>query len=77
MKSLQLAIFAMLCLSTSAWAQMTPHGRAQHYGFDGNSWGAPAQVVPNANMCAPDWAKAVWGPNGSLLGYRCWTNSNG
>jgi hypothetical protein len=77
MKNPQLAIFAILCLSTSAWAQTTPQWRAQHYGFDENRWRAPAQVVPNANMCAPDWAKAVWGPNGSLLGYRCWTNSNG
>jgi hypothetical protein len=77
MKNLQLAIFAILCLSTSAWARTTPQWRAQHYGFDENRWRAPAQVVPNANMCAPDWAKAVWGRNGSLLGYRCWTNSNG
>ena len=28
-------------------------------------------IVDNANSCAPDLAKAVWGPDSQLVGYRC------
>lgn len=77
MEHLRLAVFAIFCLTASAWAQTTPQWRAQQYGFDGNRWVAPAQVVPNANLCAPGLARAVWGANGALLGYRCWISSNG
>jgi hypothetical protein len=31
----------------------------------------------NANECAPDLPRAIWGPPGILLGYSCYDNSNG
>ena len=81
MKHVRLAILAITCLSTSAWAQTAPgkadaipQWRAQHRLSDGNNG---AQIVPNANQCAPELSTAVWGPNSTLLGYSCWTNSNG
>jgi hypothetical protein len=77
MKYLQLAILAIVCLSTPALAQKsanaTPQWRAQLNAFDGNSRAA----VPNANQCAPGFAQPVWGPNSALLGYSCSNYANG
>jgi hypothetical protein len=81
MKSLQLAVLAIVCLSTSALAQNAsgrtnaiPQWRAQLNSFDGNRPGAP---VSNANQCAPGYAQPVWGQNSALLGYSCSNYANG
>jgi hypothetical protein len=81
MKHVRLAILAMTCLSTSAWAQTGPgkagafpQWRAQHSLFDGN---AGRQMVPNANECASALPTAVWGANSTILGYSCENGSNG
>jgi hypothetical protein len=69
MKHLQLAILAIVCLSTSALAQGAPsatYGAAQLNVFDGNKPGAP---VSDANQCEPGYAQPVWGPDSALLGY--------
>ncbi len=38
---------------------------------------ALSHIVRNANECAPDQAKAVWGAGAVLLGYSCYDNPNG
>lgn len=35
------------------------------------------KYVRNANSCGMELSRAVWGPNGTLLGYACFRNSNG
>jgi hypothetical protein len=79
MKGLQFALLAIFCLSTSALAQSSttngpPHWRADVNVYDWNRQGAP---VPNANQCAPGYARPVWGPNSVLLGYSCSNYANG
>jgi hypothetical protein len=81
MKHLQFAILAIFYLSASTLAQSapsttnaTPRWRAQLDVFDGNRQRAP---VPNANQCAPGYARPVWGPNSALLGYSCSNYANG
>jgi hypothetical protein len=79
MKCSAVAIVALASLSSTAWAQSAtsswrqeieradeatmPHDMARGY-------------VRNANSCAPDLARAVWGPKQVLLGYACYENSN-
>jgi hypothetical protein len=81
MKHIQLAVLAIVCLSTSALAQSapghtnaTPQWRAQLNVFDGNR---QAASVPDANQCAPGYAQPVWGQNSALLGYSCSNYANG
>jgi len=81
MKHIQFVILAIFCLSTSALAQSAPGGanatpqwRAQRNVFDGNG---PGASVPNANQCAPGYARPVWGANSALVGYSCSNYANG
>jgi hypothetical protein len=36
----------------------------------------PMRYVRNANNCGPDLSRAVFGPNGAILGYACYRNPN-
>ena len=36
----------------------------------------PMRYVRNANNCGPDLSRAVFGPNGVVLGYACYRNPN-
>ncbi len=36
----------------------------------------PMRYVRNANNCGPDLSRAVFGPNGVILGYACYRNPN-
>jgi hypothetical protein len=75
MKHLQIAILAIVCLSTPALAQgRSPQYRAQLNDFDGYTQGG---LVPDPNQCAPTYAQPVWGPNSTLQGYSCSNYANG
>ncbi len=60
------------CLAAAASPDSEPHSIIMSTG----PW-AYGHIVRNANQCAPDQAKAVWGPDSSLLGYACYNNPNG
>lgn len=36
----------------------------------------PFRYVRNPNNCGPDLSRAVWCPNGVILGYACYRDSN-
>jgi hypothetical protein len=81
MKPVKIAILAVFCLLTSPpvhsapdAANASPKLRAQFRGLDGNRRGG---VFPDANQCAPVYARPVWGPHSELLGYSCSNYANG
>jgi hypothetical protein len=74
MKHLPFTILAIFCLSASAETARSPQWRAQFNDFEGNTQGAS---VPNANQCAPGYARPVWGANSALVGYSCSNYANG
>ena len=81
MKHLPFAILALFYMSASALAQSAPSAghavpqwRAQLNVYDGNR---QAAQVPDANQCAPGYARPVWGANSALLGYSCSNYANG
>jgi hypothetical protein len=83
MKYSCVAIVALLSLSSAAWAETGTNpppasrqaiAQADALGMSNN----PATGYRrNANNCAPDLARAVWGPREALLGYACYDNPNG
>jgi hypothetical protein len=81
MKPVQCAILAVFCLLTPAPVQSAPgttntapKWRALLNGLDGSRRGG---LFPDANQCAPVYARPVWGPNSQLLGYSCSNYANG
>ena len=83
MKRFCLAIAAVLCASSIAYAQNEPraYGAAQR----DSQYPAPTysglpplgHVVRNANDCAPSHAEAVWGAGNAAAGYACSDSANG
>jgi len=80
MKQLHLTLLALLCLSSAAYAQGAPSLAGAAASSDNRQYSAIApigqgisdRIVQNANNCAPDRARAVWGANSTLLGYSCY-----
>jgi len=82
MKRHGLIIVGLVCLSSSAWAQLgtgAPESWSVHHSPVGwNADGTRFPIVPNANDCAPFLPEAVWGPDSSgPIGYSCHRSSNG
>ncbi|MGA2041977.1 MAG: hypothetical protein ABSG83_01260 [Roseiarcus sp.] len=78
MRTLQLTIVALLAIHAAAHAQTSPTAADRAFTsrfMDSFTPGKGPQssdrIVRDANGCAPDVASAVWGRNGSLLGYSC------
>lgn len=76
-----LAIVALLSLSSAALAYggATPVSRQEiaRAAEATMSHDPASHYVRNANNCGVEMSRAVWGPNGALLGYACYSNSNG
>ena len=79
MKRLPLTLLALLCLSSAAYAQSDAR-LAAAASSDNRQYSAIASIeqatsdrnIGNANDCAPDRARPVWGANSALLGYSCY-----
>lgn len=84
MKRVSLAIVALLCASSIAWAQNEPRAYGAASQRD-SQYPAPVysglpplgHVVRNANDCAPGRAEAVWGAGNAAAGYACSDSANG
>lgn len=63
------------------FAQATPRSpstlRAVGKAQDSSSLHPGDHYVRNANRCAGEKTRPVWGHNGALLGYSCYENPNG
>ena len=83
MNRMCIAAFVLMSVSSEASAQnaVNPpplsHGEIERAAAASMSLYPADQYVRNANDCAPETARAVWGPNGALLGYGCYSNPNG
>jgi hypothetical protein len=77
-----IAIVTLLSLSSAALAYgATPNPASrQEIARAGDavmSLYPASRYIRNANNCGADKARAAWGPNEILLGYGCYSNSNG
>jgi hypothetical protein len=84
MKSIAVALFALVALSSGASAQnganhfaAAPPNVAQYPASSDELQPGTTRLQRSANDCAPDMPRAVWGPTGGLLGYSCYSNPNG
>ncbi len=81
MRRMCIAGFAVLSVSSAALAQSAfnpiSHREIERAAAASMSLYPADHYVRHANNCGPDMARAVWGPNGALLGYACYMNSNG
>jgi hypothetical protein len=82
MKRTCVAICALVSLYGSAMAQSWPYypvSRQEIAWADraSSSLHPADRYVRNANNCAPELPRAVWGRYGELLGYACYRNPNG
>jgi hypothetical protein len=73
MKQLPIALIAACGLFAAACEESGPRLAMA----DAASPGGGQHVVRSANDCAPDSAQPVWGAGNALVGYSCFTNSNG
>ena len=78
MRQSYLTIAALLCVSSVAFAQSDPRAAGaapsgdQRYPVVASAGLQPARrIVRNANDCAPDRARAVWGASPTPIGYAC------
>ncbi len=77
-----IAIFAVMSVSSAALAQDATNPPINYQAIQRATAGSmslyPAdRYVRSANDCAPEMARAVWGHNGTLLGYACYSDPNG
>ncbi len=77
-----LAIVALLSLSSAALAYNgapNPVSRQEiaRVAEASMSRNLASHYVRNANNCGGEMSRAVWGQSGTLLGYACYSNSNG
>ncbi len=75
-----IAIVALLSLTSAALAQGETQVSRQEIARAAEasmSHDPASHYVRNANNCGADMSRAVWGPNEVLLGYACYSNSNG
>jgi hypothetical protein len=83
MKSSCFAVVALLSLSSAAWAQSSVSPGSVSREDIARAASMSMSLYPashyarNANNCAPEQSRAVWGRNQVLLGYACYTNPNG
>ncbi len=83
MNRMCIAVFAVMSVSSAALAQsavnppQVSHGEIERAAAMSMSLYPADHYVRNANNCGPEMARAVWGPNGALLGYACYSNPNG
>ncbi len=79
MSRMFIAVLALLSVSSAAFAQSAPTLRQEIADAAARSMSLhPADnYVRNANRCGMELSRAVWGQNGTLLGYACYRNSNG
>ncbi|HEY1944932.1 MAG TPA: hypothetical protein VGH40_22690 [Roseiarcus sp.] len=83
MKRMIIAGFALLSISSAAFAQTAPYSRSIAHQQIAQAAASTMSLHPsdhyvrNANNCGMELSRAVWGPNGTLLGYGCYRDSNG
>jgi hypothetical protein len=83
MNRIFVAVFAVMSVSSAAFAQSAinpppiSHAEIERAAAASMSLYPADHYVRNANNCGPEMARAVWGPNGTLLGYACYSNPNG
>lgn len=76
------AVVALMSLSSAAWARTEvgswqPNREEIAQAANATMSHDPATLyVRNANSCAGDQARAVWGSQQVLLGYACYDNPN-
>ncbi len=81
MKWISISLFFLLSASSAALAQSpAPHGPPAFRDIarydNEKSTLYPDRYVRNANNCAPELSRAIFGPNGAILGYACYRNPN-
>ncbi|MBV8662912.1 MAG: hypothetical protein JO107_07400 [Hyphomicrobiales bacterium] len=86
MSRLCIAALALLSVSSAALAQYAPDPAypwtitPQAIAFPESrsmSFNPDERYVRNPNTCGMELSQAVWGLNGTLLGYVCYRNPNG
>jgi hypothetical protein len=83
MKCTAVAVVALMSLSSAASAQngnspspAPPPNVAPYPASLNELYPGTTRLYQNANECAPDMARAIWGSGAVLLGYSCYYNPN-
>ena len=83
MKRMCIPAFALMSVSSAAFAESAGNPSPISHAEVDRAAAATMSLYPadhyvrNANNCGPEVARAVWGSNGALLGYACYSNPNG
>lgn len=81
MKRLYIAAIALLPVSAAALAQDAANAQVSLEEIARADTEAvtqyPSRYVYNANQCGMELSRAIWGKNGAIIGYACFSNPNG